>query len=154
MTRTDILIRFIKKSIVPIITAILLYNLFAGLCIANGNLNYMYLLMLCGIPFGIRFMFTLPVFIGNPGVGIFMTAANIAIGAVIGGIILIWKLLVAVCYVPYTAVKLITAQHTKSSLAKGCFLQCISYFYKIIAFYKKICYNINNLFSGGVHNGK
>ena len=47
MTRTDILIRFIKKSIVPIITAILLYNLFAGLCIANGNLNYMYLLMLC-----------------------------------------------------------------------------------------------------------
>ena len=108
MTRTDILIRFIKKSIVPIITAILLYNLFLGLCIANGNLNYMYLLMLCGIPFGIRFMFTLPVFIGNPGVSIFMTAANIAIGAVIGGIILIWKLLVAVCYVPYTAVKLIT----------------------------------------------
>ena len=104
MTRTDILIRFIKKSIVPIITAILLYNLFAGLCIANGNLNYMYLLMLCGIPFGIRF-----IFIGDPGAGIFMTAANIAIGAVIGGIILIWKLLVAVCYVPYTAVKLITA---------------------------------------------
>ena len=97
MTRTDILIRFIKKSIAPIITAILLYNLFAGLCIANGSVNYMYLLMLCGIPFGIRFMFTLPVFIGNPGVGIFMTAA------------LIWKLLVAVCYVPYTAVKLITA---------------------------------------------
>ena len=57
MTRTDILIRFIKKSIAPIITAILLYNLFAGLCIANGSVNYMYLLMLCGIPFGIRFMF-------------------------------------------------------------------------------------------------
>ena len=81
MTRTDILIRFIKKSIAPIITAILLYNLFVGLCIANGSVNYMYLLMLCGIPFGIRFMFTLPV----------------------------WKLLVAVCYVPYTAGKLITA---------------------------------------------
>lgn len=113
MTRTDILIRFIKKSIAPIITAILLYNLFAGLCIANGSVNYIYLLMLCvmlcGIPFGIRFMFTLPVFIGNPGISIFMTAANIAIGAVIGGIILIWKLLVAVCYVPYTAVKLIIA---------------------------------------------
>ena len=98
MTRTDILIRFIKKSIAPIITAILLYNLFIGLCIANGSVNYMYLLML-----------TLPVFICNMGVGIFMTAVNIAIGAVIGGIILIWKLLVAVCYVPYTAVKLITA---------------------------------------------
>ena len=109
MTRTDILIRFIKKSISPIITAIFLYNLFAGLYIANGSVNYMYLLMLCGIPFGIRFMFTLPVFIGNPGISIFMTAANIAIGTVLGGIILIWKLLGAVCYVPYTAVKLITA---------------------------------------------
>ena len=109
MTRTDILIRFIKKSIAPIITAMLLYSLFIGFCITNGSVNYMYLLMFCGIPFGIRFMFTLPVFIGNMGVGIFMTAANIAIGAVIGDIILIWKLLVAVCYVPYTAVKLITA---------------------------------------------
>lgn len=109
MTRADIMIRFIKKSVAPILTAILLYNLFAGFCIANGNMNYMYLLMLCGIPFGIRFMFTLPVFIGNPGINIFMTAANIAIGAVIGGIILIWKLLVAIFYVPYTAVKLITA---------------------------------------------
>ena len=109
MTRTDILIRFIKKSVAPILTAILLYNLFAGFCIANGSINYTYLLMLCGIPFGIRFMFMLPIFIGNPGVSIFMIAANIAIGAVIGGIILIWKLLVAVCYVPYTAVKLIIA---------------------------------------------
>ena len=109
MTRIDILTAFIKKSVAPILAAILLYNLFAGFCIMNGSLNFMYLLMLCGIPFGIRFMFTLPIFIGNPGVGIFMTAANIAIGATIGGIILIWKLLVAVCYVPYTAVKLITA---------------------------------------------
>ena len=109
MTRTDILIKFIKKSIAPILVAILLYNLFAGFCIANGSVNYMYLLMLCGIPFGIRFMFTLPIFIGNSGVSIFMTAANIEIGAVIGGIILIWKLLVAIFYVPYTAVKLIKA---------------------------------------------
>ena len=109
MTRIDILTAFIKKSVAPILAAILLYNLFAGLCIANGSVNYMYLLMLCGIPFGIRFMFTLPVFIGNPGVGIFMTAANIAIGATIGGIILIWKLLVAIFYVPYTAVKLVMA---------------------------------------------
>ena len=109
MTRVDILTAFIKKSVAPIITAILLYNLFAGFCIMNGSLNYMYLLMLCGIPFGIRFMFTLPIFIGNCGVSIFMTAANIAIGAVIGGIILIWKLIVAIFYVPYTAVKLIMA---------------------------------------------
>ena len=109
MTRIDIMIRFIKKSIAPILTAILLYNLFAGFCVVNGTINYMYLLMLCGIPFGIRFMFTLPIFIGNSGVSIFMTVANIAIGTTVGGIILIWKLLVAIFYVPYTAVKLIMA---------------------------------------------
>ena len=40
MTRTDILIRFIKKSIAPIITAILLYNLFAGLYRKSGRRHF------------------------------------------------------------------------------------------------------------------
>ena len=110
MTRLQITKDFIIKTIIPILFAILLYSMFINLCTDSaGTVDYVKLFILCGIPFGIRFMFTLPVFIGNPGVGIFMTVANIAIGAVIGGIILIWKLLVAVCYVPYTAVKLITA---------------------------------------------
>ena len=110
MTRTDILIRFIKKSIVPIITAILLYNLFAGLLHSKREFELY-------VSFNaLRNTFRNTVYVSHcrslsaiRAIGIFMTAANIAIGAVIGGIILIWKLLVAVCYVPYTAVKLITA---------------------------------------------
>ena len=60
-------------------------------------------------PFGIRFMFLLPVFFGNLGAGIAMTCFNIAIGALIGGFVLLWKLAVAVWYVPVTVVRLIRA---------------------------------------------
>ena len=109
MTRTDILTDFIKKSIVPILLAVFLYNTFFHIAVQYGTVNYMYLLMLCGIPFGIRFMFMLPVFFGNPGAGIAMICFNIAIGALIGGFILIGKLIAAVWYVPVTVVRLIRA---------------------------------------------
>ena len=109
MTRTEILIDFLKKSICPVLLAAIFYSLFFQLAVQYGTVNYLYLLMLCGIPFGIRFMFMLPMFFGNLGTGIAMGCFNIAIGALIGGIILIWKLLVAVWYVPVTVVRLFTA---------------------------------------------
>ena len=109
MARKDILVDFVKKSICPVLFVVIFYNLFFHLAIQYGTVNYMYLLMLCGIPFGIRFMFTLPVFFGNMGTGIAMGCFNIAIGALLGGIVLIWKLAVAVWYVPVTVVRLIRA---------------------------------------------
>lgn len=107
MTRTDILRTFIKKSILPTLFAAILYNLFFHITVQYGAVNYVYLLMLCGIPFGIRFMFTLPVFLGNLGTGIAMGCFNIVIGALIGGFILLWKLAVALWYILVTAVRLI-----------------------------------------------
>ena len=109
MTKAKILTTFVKKSIFPVLLAAILYSLFFQLAVQYGSVNYLYLLMLCGIPFGIRFMFLLPMFFGNLGTGIAMGCFNIAIGALIGDIILIWKLLVAVWYVPVTVVKLIRA---------------------------------------------
>ena len=109
MTKAAILTTFMKKSVCPVLLAVLLYTLFFQLAVQYGTVNYMYLLMLCGIPFGIRFMFLLPMFFGHLGTGIAIGCFNIAIGALIGGIILIWKLLVAVWYVPVTVVKLIRA---------------------------------------------
>ncbi len=109
MTKAAILTTFMKKNICPVLLAAILYNLFFQLAVQYGTVNYLYLLMLCGIPFGIRVMFMLPMFFGNLGTGIAMGCFNIAIGALIGGIILIWKLLVAVWYVPVTVVKLIRA---------------------------------------------
>ena len=109
MTRANILPTFVKKSVCPVLLAVFPYNLFFQLAVQYGTVNYMYLLMLCGIPFGIRFMFMLPMFFGNLGTGIAMGCFNVAIGALIGGFILIWKLLVAVWYIPVTVVRLFTA---------------------------------------------
>ena len=109
MTRTEFLTAFLKKSMCPVLLAAFLYNVFFHLAVQYGTVNYMYLLMLCGIPFGIRFMFLLPVFFGNLGAGIAMTCFNIAIAALIGGFVLLWKLAVAVWYVPVTVVRLIRA---------------------------------------------
>ena len=107
MTRTDILIAFAKKSVFPVLLAVILYNLFFQLAVQYGTVNYIYLLMLCGITFGIRFMFLLQMFFGNLGTGLAMGCFNVAIGALIGGFVLIWKLIVAVWYVPVTVVRLI-----------------------------------------------
>ena len=107
MTRCGIVKDFIAKSIFPILFALLLYHLFYGASVQYGTVNYMYLLMLCGIPFGIRFMFTLPIFFGNMGFGIAMLCFNIAIGALLGGFVLLWKIITALWYVPLTAVRLI-----------------------------------------------
>ena len=107
MTRTDILTTFIKKSILPILFAAILYNLFFYITVQYGTVNYVYLIMLCGIPFGIRFMFMLPMFFGNLGTGIAMGCFNISIGALIGGFILLWKLAFALWYILVTAVRLI-----------------------------------------------
>lgn len=108
MTRKDVLITFVKKSVVPVLLAVLLYNIFYHLAIQYGTVNYVYLFMLCGLPFGIQFMFMLPLF-GNMGSVIAIACFNIAIGALVGGFILIWKLLVAVWYIPVTIVNLIRA---------------------------------------------
>lgn len=107
MTRIDIVKNFVLKSLWPITLAVILYNGFVGVCTADGITNYMYLFMLCGIPFGIKFMFTLPVFLGNMGMGIFAVCMNIAIGALIGGFVLVGKLIYAVCYIPITVVRLV-----------------------------------------------
>ena len=109
VTRFDIATEFVKRTIAPIITTIIMYNLFIGFSAVGEPINYMYLLMFCGIPFGIRFMFMLPLFIKVPGLTIFAMCFNIAIGALIGGFILIWKLIVAVYYLPLSIIRFIRA---------------------------------------------
>ena len=109
VTRFDVATEFVKRTIAPILTTIIMYNLFIGFIAVGEPINYMYLLMFCGIPFGIRFMFMLPIFIKAPGLAIFAMCFNITIGAFIGGFILIWKLIVAVYYLPLSIIKFIRA---------------------------------------------
>ncbi len=105
MTRNTVIINFITKTVIPILFAVFMYQMFVGYCTNNGIVNYVYLLMICGIPFGIKFMFLLPTFFGNIGLSIFAICLNVIIGSVIGGFILIWKLAVALYYIPLSIVR-------------------------------------------------
>ena len=83
MTRTEAIKEFFKKAVLPVAIAGLLYCIFKSACIRNGELDLLWLWILCGLPFGIHRM------------------------CVIGGFVLVWRLLVAAWYVPLTIYRLI-----------------------------------------------
>ena len=107
MTKTDILKDFLKKTIVPVVAAFLLYSIFSRIFVENGTIDFFLVWIACGVPFGIGKMFTLiPVGFGISGtVGV--VALNIVLGGLIGGVILIYRLAVAVWYLPLTVYRLI-----------------------------------------------
>ena len=74
----------------------------------NGELDYLWLWILCGLPFGIwrRRLWIIPGS-GSLSGGIALFALNFIIGGVIGGFVLVWRLIVAVWYVPLTVYWLI-----------------------------------------------
>lgn len=107
MTKTDIWKDFLKKTIVPVAVALLLYSIFSRIFVENGMVDFFLVWIACGVPFGIGKMFTLiPIGFGISGtVGV--VALNVVLGGLIGGIILIYRLAVAVWYLPLTVYRLI-----------------------------------------------
>ena len=99
---------FFKKAVLPVAIAGLLYCIFKSACIRNGELDLLWLWILCGLPFGIHRMC---VWIvpggGSLGGGAALFALNFVIGGIIGGFVLVWRLLVAAWYVPLTIYRLI-----------------------------------------------
>lgn len=70
--------------------------------------DYVWLWILCGLPFGLhRMCLWIVPGGGSLGGGIALFALNFIIGGVIGGFILAWRLIVAVWYVPLTVYRLI-----------------------------------------------
>lgn len=106
MTKAEVMKDFCVKTVLPVIVALLLYSIFSRIFIENGTPNYFLVWLACGVPFGIGKMFTLiPIGFGISGtVGV--VALNIVLGGLIGGVILIWKLAVAVWYLPLTVYRL------------------------------------------------
>ena len=96
MTRSEVMKDFMKKTVVPVAVALLLFS------VENGTPDYFLIWLACGVPFGIGKMFTLiPIGFGISGtVGV--VALNLVLGGLIGGVILIWKLAVALWYLPLT----------------------------------------------------
>lgn len=90
---------FLRKVIVPLGAAVFLYALFYPLCVEKGVCDYLKLWILMGIPFGVHRMF---VWIIPKGFDIGGTAGvlvmNLLVGGVIGGVILVWRLVLAAFY--------------------------------------------------------
>ncbi len=107
MTKTEVMKDFMKKTVLPVVVALLLFSIFSRILVENGTPNYFLIWLACGVPFGIGKMFTLiPIGFGISGtVGV--VALNIVLGGLIGGVILIYRLAVAVWYLPLTIYRLI-----------------------------------------------
>lgn len=109
MTRKEAVFQFFRKSIVPVAGAVLLVCIFKSACIKDGTVDYLWLWILCGLPFGLHRMCFWFVPSGNSmGGGVALFALNFIIGGVVGGFILAWRLIVAVWYVPLTLYMLVS----------------------------------------------
>lgn len=108
MTNSDALKDCLQKSVLPVVGALFLFSIFSRIFVDNGTMDLFLIWLACGVPFGIGKMFTLiPIGFGISGtVGV--VALNIVLGGLIGSVVLIWKLAVAVWYVPLTVYRLIT----------------------------------------------
>lgn len=98
MTKSDVMKEFLKKTVIPVVVALFLFSMFSRIFVENGAPDYFLIWLACGVPYGIGKMFTLiPIGFGISGtVGV--VALNLVLGGLIGGVILIWKLAVALWY--------------------------------------------------------
>ena len=98
MTKSDVMKELLKKTVIPVVVALFLFSMFSRIFVENGAPDYFLIWLACGVPFGIGKMFTLiPIGFGISGtVGV--VALNLVLGGLIGGVILIWKLAVALWY--------------------------------------------------------
>ena len=56
MTRSEAIKALFFKSVLPVTVALILYCIFKSACIKNGELDYVWLWILCGLPFGLHRM--------------------------------------------------------------------------------------------------
>lgn len=101
MTKSEAAKAFLIKSVLPIALALLVYCIFKSACVKpDDSIDYVWLWVLCGLPFGLHRMCLWIVPSGRSfGGGIALLALNLVIGGIIGGFVLVWRLIVAVWYV-------------------------------------------------------
>lgn len=94
--------------VIPVVSALFLAALFRPLCMENGECNYLDLWLFMGIPFGIHRMFFWIIPKGyDIGSTVGILFINVLVGGVIGGIVLVWRLLVAAVYLVKAAAAVI-----------------------------------------------
>lgn len=109
MTKSDVMKEFLKKTVIPVVVALFLFSMFSRIFVENGAPDYFLIWLACGVPFGIGKMFTLiPIGFGISGTA-GVVALNLVLGGLIGGVILIWKLAVAIWCLPLSVVRFMKA---------------------------------------------
>jgi cell division protein FtsW (lipid II flippase) len=110
MTKKEIAKDFLFKVVIPVFLAWFLYAMFKNVFTNDGVTNYFYVWLVCGIPFGIRRMslWLLPHSGSSLQFTIGIWALNFIAGGIIGGVILIWRLVVAVWYIVLTIYRIAT----------------------------------------------
>ena len=109
MARGEIWKDFFKRTVLPAVIALFLFFMFKNVFTEDGQTNSFYVWLCCGIPFGIRRMFVWLVPHGYDIAGtVGIVALNFILGGIIGGVILIWRLVVAAWYIPLTIYRLLT----------------------------------------------
>lgn len=104
MTRADSIIIFFKKTVFPILIALLLYTIMSNIFEKDGVKDWMMIWVGCGLPYGFRRMGLIIPTGSQAGV---MFLVSLFFGGLFGGFVLIWKLIVAVYYIPVTIYRLI-----------------------------------------------
>jgi len=109
MTRKEIAKDFLLKVILPVFLAWFLFAMFKPVFTNDGATDYFKVWLACGVPFGI---WRLRVWLIPRGYDIGGTvgvwALNIIIGGLIGGVVIVWRLLVAAWYLILTIYRIVT----------------------------------------------
>ena len=91
--------KFLKNVVVPVVSVLFLVAMFRPLCMEDGVCDYLKLWIIVGIPFGIHRMFFWVIPRGyDLGGTLGILTMNLLVGGVIGGVVVIWRLAVAVFY--------------------------------------------------------
>lgn len=91
--------KFLKRVIVPVVSVMFLAAMFRPLCMEDGVCDYLKLWIIVGIPFGIHRMFFWVIPRGyDLGGTLGIWTLNLLVGGVIGGVVVIWRLAMAVLY--------------------------------------------------------
>ncbi|MDL2218591.1 DUF6050 family protein [Christensenellaceae bacterium OttesenSCG-928-M15] len=119
MTRTDIVKDFLKKTVLPVFLAWFLFSMFRPVFTSDGVTDYFKVWLACGVPFGI---WRLRVWLIPRGFDIGGTvgvwAFNLIIGGLIGGVVVVWRFLVAAWYTVLTVYRLATYNSESNRIAR------------------------------------
>ena len=119
MPRQEIAKDFFTKFVLPVFLAWLLFAMFKPVFTNDGVTDYFKVWLACGVPFGI---WRLRVWLIPRGFDIGGTvgvwALNIIIGGLIGGVVVVWRLLVAAWYTILTVYRLVTYNSESNRIAR------------------------------------